>query len=99
MAEVKGKAPPFDMSKNELGFSEGKPCTGQKPRGLQDLTPSLSCTAIDISHCPFRKTETSKGFKFSVMSMYYLSFESITGQAITKREGIYRKRINKWEKD
>ena len=67
VAEVKGEAPSFEMSKNELGYSEGKSCTGQRLRGLHDLTPSLTCTAIDMSHCSFRKMETSKGLKFLLL--------------------------------
>lgn len=98
MAEVKREAPCFEMSKNELGYSEGKSCTGQRLRGPHHLAPSLTCAAIDTSHCSFRKMETRKGLKVLLLQMYYLSFESIIGQATTTRERIYKKRINTYKK-
>ena len=67
VAEVKGEAPSLEMSKKELGYSEGKYCTGVRLRGLHDLTPSLTCTVINMSHCPFRKTATNKGLRFLLL--------------------------------
>lgn len=53
VTEEKRESPSFEISRNGLAYSEGKSCSGL--RGLHDPSPSLTCTATDISHSSFWK--------------------------------------------